>query len=57
MNDNELRNMIYGMLGLGAIATLGLILGASYAKSVSLECTKSALEKNLTTIEIMELCK
>jgi hypothetical protein len=57
MNDNELRNMIYGMLGLGAIAVLGLILGASYAESVSLECTKAALEKNLTTIEIMELCK
>ena len=57
MNDNELRNMIYGMLGLGAIAVLGLILGASYAESVSLECTKAALEKSLTTVEIMVLCK
>lgn len=55
--DNELKVMIYGILTIGIIAIVGLILGASYASSLSLECTKSALEKNLTTIEIIELCK
>lgn len=57
MDDHELRNMVYGMLVLGAITIVGVLVGACYAQSLSLECTKAALEKNLTTIEIMELCK
>lgn len=41
----------------GVVATLCIALSASYIETVSLECKKAAMEKNLTPIEIMELCK
>ena len=41
----------------GTVATLCIALTSSYIETVSLDCKKAALEKNLTPIEIMELCK
>ena len=41
----------------GTVATLCIALTSSHIETVSLDCKKEALEKNLTPIEIMELCK
>jgi hypothetical protein len=54
--DYEIKIAIL-LVTLGIVATLCIALGTSYIETVSLECKKASLEKNLTPIEIMELCK
>ena len=41
----------------GTVATLCIALTSSHIETVSLDCKQEALEKKLTPIEIMELCK